>query len=84
MQGLGVMVMLLLKQAVAALTKYIQQSIAPKVQSGRELLEQFQRTRLLPTGCRRSATYLQSQLMMLPDCLRCTSAASLLLLPQHL
>ena len=56
---------MLLKQAVAALTRYVQQSIAPKVQSGTELLEQFQRTRLLPTGCRRSSTYLQSQPVIL-------------------
>lgn len=57
MRPLDAMVMLLLlKQAVDALTRYVQQSIAPRVQSGRELLEQFQRTRLLPTGCRRSST----------------------------
>jgi len=44
-------------QAVAALVDYVQHSIAPRVQSGAELLSQFHKTRLLPTGCARSAAF---------------------------
>lgn len=43
---------------MAALIKYVQQSIAPRVQSGAELLAQFHNIRLLPTGCKRSASTL--------------------------
>ena len=42
-------------QAEAALLQYVRQRIAPRVQTGGELLAQFHRTRLLPTGCARSA-----------------------------
>ena len=45
----------ILMQAVAALLGHVQQSVAPRVQSGGELLAQFHETRLLPTGCARSA-----------------------------
>ncbi len=46
-----------LQQAVAALLAYLQQqNIAPRPQSGTELLAQVYKTRLLPTGCQRSGS----------------------------
>ena len=50
-------------QAVAALLEHVQQSIAPRVQSGTWLLAQFHKTRLLPTGCARSADISPSKLL---------------------